>query len=169
MNLKVPILKFESEAWSYYLAIPRKAGEAFIEGDNKRVKCTVESKVTIHSGLMPKGDVFSIYLKKEMLKKHGWEEGQEVEIVLEKDTSEYGMEVPESFYELLDQDTEGASYFHNLTMGKQRTLISIAGKVKNVDSQLAKGLAIMHHLKEAKGELDFKRLNVLIKEYNNRK
>ena len=70
---------------------------------------------------------------------------------------------------LLSQDLEGSDYFHKLTKGKQRSLIHIVGKVKNIDSQLAKGLAIMHHLKEAQGELDFKRLNVLIKEYNNRK
>ena len=57
MNLKAQILKFESEAWSYYLAIPKKVGESFIECDNKRVKCIVEGVVTIHTGLMPKGDV----------------------------------------------------------------------------------------------------------------
>lgn len=169
MTLKVPILKFEYDLWSYYLSIPRAAGDQFIEGKDRRVVCTIERKATLHSALMPKGDVYSIYLKKDIMKKHNWFEGDEVEISLEKDTSDYGIPVPESFLELLGQDSEGSMYFHELTKGKQRSLIHLVGKVKNVDSQLAKGLAIMHHLKEAMGQLDFKRLNVLIKEYNNRK
>lgn len=169
MILQVPILKFESDLWSYYLAVPKASGDQLIEGDNRRVICTIENKVTLHSALMPKGDVYSIYLKKDTMNKHGWFEGDQVAIQLEKDASDYGIPVPESLLELLEQDREGSMCFHELTKGKQRTLIHLVGKVKNVDSQLAKGLAIMHHLKEAMGQLDFKRLNVLIKEYNNRK
>jgi hypothetical protein len=67
---------------------------------------------------------------------------------------------------VLAQDEEGARYFYALTKGKQRSLVYVVGKVKNVDSQIAKGLAIMHHLKEAQGKLDFKRLGEVIKEYN---
>lgn len=169
MKLTAPILKFEYDLWSYYVAIPKELGNQFIEGDNRRVICTIKDGTPIHGALMPKGEVYSIYVKKDFMKRYGIQEGDEVEVILEKDRSEYGIPIPESFQVLLDQDTEGNIYFHQLTKGKQRSLIHLVGKVKNVDSQLAKGLAIMHHLKEASGELDFKRLNVLIKEYNNRK
>lgn len=169
MKLTAPILKFEYDLWSYYVAIPKELGNQFIEEDDRRVICTIKHGTPIHGALMPKGDVYSIYVKKDFMKKYGIQEGDEVEVVLEKDRSEYGIPIPESFQVLLDQDTEGSIYFHQLTKGKQRSLIHLVGKVKNVDSQLSKGLAIMHHLKEASGELDFKRLNVLIKEYNNRK
>lgn len=169
MKLTAPILEFESELWSYYVPIPREVGDSLIEGDNRRVKCVIDQGEPIYTALMPKGDVYSIYVKKDFLKKHGLCPGDEVDVELEKDNSEYGMPLPESFQVLLDQDEEGAGYFRQLTMGKQRNLVHIVGKVKNIDSQLAKGLAIMHHLKEAHGALDFKRLNVLIKEYNNRK
>ncbi len=168
MILKVPILKFEYDLWSYYLAVPKPKGDLLIEGDDRRVTCTLYGE-RLHSALMPKGDIYFIYLKKGFMKKYELSEGDEVEILLEKDTSEYGIPVPDSFGELLHQDIEGSRYFHELTKGKQRSLIHLVGKVKNVESQLAKGLAIMHHLKEAQGELDFKRLNVLIKEYNSRK
>lgn len=150
------------------MPIPKSIGEQFVGKDNRRVKCTVNSGEPIYTALMPKGDVFTIYVKKGFLKKHGLAVGDEVEVILEKDNSEYGMPVPESFQVLLSQDEEGFMYFKQLTMGKQRSLVHIVGKVKNLESQLAKGLAIMHHLKEARGVLDFKRLNVLIKEYNSR-
>ncbi len=169
MNFKAPILKFEYDLWSFYVAIPKEIGDQFIEGEDRRVICKINNGIPIHSALMPKGDIYSIYVKKDMMKKNSLQEGDEVNVELKKDNSEYGIPLPESFQILLDQDEEGSKYFHQLTKGKQRSLIHIVGKVKNIDSQLAKGLAIMHHLKEAKGELDFKRLNVLIKEYNNRK
>ena len=169
MNFKAPILRFEWDLWSYYLAVPKGIAEKFIEGDDRRVVCKINEADPIHGALMPKGDICSIYVKKDFMKKHGIAEGDEVSVTLEKDRSEYGIPTPESFLVLLDQDEEGSKHFHSLTKGKQRSLIHLVGKVKNIDSQLAKGLAIMHHLKEAQGKLDFKRLNVLIKEYNNRK
>ena len=167
-SLTVFVGHFHNQLWSYYLHIPKAVGDQFIEGDNKRVKVQLANE-TLHSALMPKEGFYTIYLKNELVKKLGLEEGHEVNINIEKDTSEYGIPMPESFEVLLNQDDEGRGYFKALTMGKQRSLIYIVAKVKNIDSQLAKGLAIMHHLKEANGELDFKRLNVLIKEYNNRK
>ena len=69
---------------------------------------------------------------------------------------------------LLEQDEEGSKYFHQLTPGKKRSLIYLVGSVKNIDSQLNKGLAILDHLKAEQGNLDFKKLNQLIKEYNQR-
>ncbi|MEO9871107.1 DUF1905 domain-containing protein [Ekhidna sp.] len=168
-RFKASILKFEYDLWSYYLAVPKPIGDKFIEGDDRRVICVINKSTPIYSALMSKGDVYSIYVKKDFMKKHELVEGDEVDVTLEKDRSEYGMPMPESFQVLLDQDKEGCLYFHALTKGKQRTLIHLVGKVKNVDSQLAKGLAIMQHLKESQGQLDFKRLNILIKEYNNRK
>ncbi|MEM6830698.1 MAG: DUF1905 domain-containing protein [Bacteroidota bacterium] len=160
---------FNNNLWSYYLAIPKELGHQFVEGKNRRVLCKINDHPPIHSALMPKGDEYTIYINTELKQKLKIEEGEKVTLCLEKDTTEFGMLVPESFEVLLGQDDEGRKYFHALTKGKQRSLIYIITKVKNIDSQLAKGLAIMHHLKEAEGNLDFKRLNVLIKQYNNMK
>ena len=102
------------------------------------------------------------------VKKLKIKEGDAVSIVIDKDTSEYGVPMPDSFLALLSQDEQGSEYFHQLTPGKQRSLIYIVGKVKNIDSQINKGLAILNHLTETKGQLDFKRLNEKIKEYNQR-
>jgi len=69
---------------------------------------------------------------------------------------------------LLEQDDEGRIFFEKLTPGKKRSLVYLVGKVKNIDSQLNKGLAILDHLKSVEGKLDFKKLNELIKDYNQR-
>jgi hypothetical protein len=160
---------FHNNLWSFYIPITKKLGANFIEGDNRRVLCSINRNPPIHSALMPKGDEYTIYITSKLKKQLGLIEGDKLNVSLEKDTSEFGIPMPESLEVLLVQDDEGRKHFQSLTKGKQRSLIYIVQKVKNIDSQLAKGLAIMHHLKEAAGELDFKRLNILIKEYNNRK
>ncbi|MEO1256455.1 MAG: DUF1905 domain-containing protein, partial [Bacteroidota bacterium] len=97
MKLKASIHKFEYDMWSYYVSIPKEVGDHFIDGDDRRVVCIINGAPPIHSALMPKGEVYSIYMKKEMLKKLNLQEGDEVDVTLEKDTSAYGMPIPESF------------------------------------------------------------------------
>jgi len=154
--------------WSYHIPVNAEVTAQFTEGDNRRVKCLINGEVTIHSALMPYQGGSYILINKKVREQLGLNEGDKVEVEIEKDNSEYGIPMPESFRVLLDQDEVGSGYFHSLTAGKQRSLIYIVGKVKNVDSQLNKGLAILDHLTETKGKLDFKALNIKIKEYNQR-
>lgn len=155
--------------WSYHFPVNAEITAQFTEGNNRRVRCIVNhSNIVINTALMPIGDSSYIMVNKDVRAKLGLEEGDKVTLTLEKDTSEYGIPMPESFRVLLDQDNEGSEFFHRLTPGKQRSMIYIVGKVKNIDSQLNKGMAILDHLREVKGELDFKMLNQKIKEYNQR-
>lgn len=117
---------------------------------------------------MPGKKEFFILVNQNLIKKLELKPGDQVELVIEKDHSEFGHQVPESFQALLEQDNEGKRFFDQLTPGKQRSLIYIVGKVKNIDSQLNKGMAILDHLKSTRGKLDFKQLNILIKQYNQR-
>ena len=81
----------------------------------------------------------------------------------EKDTSKYGMPMPEEFEEVLSTDLDGQKYFEQLTDGKKRNLIYMVAKVKNVDLKVAKSLIILDHLKANEGKLDFKLLNEAMK------
>jgi len=166
MELTCTLQHFHNKLWSYYVAIPKVVGDSFVEGDNRRVRCSLNGLPPIHAALMPAGDVYTIYVRNDLQKQLGVEEGGDIHVSLEKDTTEFGMPLPESFEMIMAQDEEGAAHFRALTMGKQRSLVYVVGKVKNIDSQIAKGLAILHHLKEANGKLDFKRLGEVIKEYN---
>jgi uncharacterized protein YdeI (YjbR/CyaY-like superfamily) len=95
------------------------------------------------------------------------EEGNKVNIKIERDPSEFGHEVQEEFTVMLDQDDEANQIFSNLSPGKQRSLIYLVTKVKNPESRMKKSLAIMHHLRLSKGKIDGKQLNELIKYYSN--
>lgn len=109
---------------------------------------------------------YFILINKDNVKKLNLTINENVELTIEKDLSEFGHEVPFSFEALLEQDPEGRQYFYQLTKGKQRSLIYLIGKVKNIDSQINKGMAVLDHLKQVKGALDFKMLNETVKAYN---
>lgn len=157
---------FHSNLWQFHCPVPTTIAENFIEGNNKRVLCHIKDQ-TIHVALMKSKEYWFILINKELKEKLLLTEGMRIEISLEKDHSEFGHDMPEELQALLDQDEEGNQYFRKLSMGKQRSLVYIVTKVKNSQSRLNKALAIVHHLKDARGELDFKRLNEWIKYYNN--
>ncbi|MEM7549372.1 MAG: YdeI/OmpD-associated family protein [Bacteroidota bacterium] len=166
-SISCVVEKLDSDVWGYHIVIPSDIAKQFIEGDNRRVVCHINDSLSTQSALMPIKGYYMILINKQVRDKLGLRLGSTVQIKLEKDKSKYGLPMPESFETLLAQDDEGRTYFEALTMGKQRALIHLVGKVKNIDSQLNKGLAIMDHLKESNGKLDFKRLNEIIKMYNN--
>lgn len=159
--------KFESSVYGFHFKVPINLAELFIDGNNRRVICQINGEIRTQSALMPSSEGWYIFMNKSTRKKLDLIEGQEFEVEIEKDHSEFGMEVPEELSVMLDQEEKAREVFDALTPGKQRSLMYIVSKVKNSESRIRKALAIADHLKESNGKLDFKRLNVLIKHYNN--
>ena len=171
MEFNTTLSKFsgtDASVYELHLPVPKPIAEQFIRGENRRVICEINETTSLHSGLMPHKDYWYILINQSVIKKLGLEVGHSVSVKLTPDDSTYGMEMPEELMVLLDQDSQGYEYFHQLTPGKQRNLIYIVSKVKSSESRLNKALAIVHHLKDQNGKLDFKLLNQVIKNYNNR-
>lgn len=170
MILKTTLEAFSkntSKVYQLHFPLPKEKVEEFVgSNNNKRVICTINGKKQIRSGLMPFKDYWFILCSEQLKKELFLEEGVPVVLLLEKDESKYGMDMPEELAVLLDQEEEATAFFHKLTPGKQRNLIYIVYQVKNQDSRLNKALAIVNHLKQEKGKLDFKKLNELIKYYH---
>jgi len=166
--VKTTLQTFDWSVWYYHFPIDKKTTDLLSSEDHKRVICIINGAVKMNSALMPMGEGSYIMVNKATREKLGLKEGDEVILELQKDTSEYGMPMPESLQVMLDQDEQGSKYFHSLTPGKQRSLIYIVSKVKSLDKQINKSLAILEHLKDVQGKLDFRMLNEKIKEYNNR-
>ncbi len=156
----------DTDLWDIHIPIPMPEAEAYIDGNNRRVICLLNDKLRLQCALMPREGNYFILINKAVHRQLELSIGDSIKVQLIKDTSEYGMEMPESFRVLLDQDDEGRKFFQTLTPGKQRSLIYIVSRVKNIDSQLSKGLAILDHLKARQGKLDFKGLQTTIKAYH---
>lgn len=165
--IKTTLETFDWGIWSFHFPIDSETTLKLKGEKSSRVNCLINSRIKIQCGLMPIDDGSYIMVNKKIRKELGLEEGDTVELELSKDESTYGARIPESFQVMLDQDEEGSKYFHALTPGKQRSLIYIFAKVKNVEKQINKSLAILEHLRDVHGKLDFKMLNEKIKYYNN--
>ena len=83
------------------------------------------------------------------MKKLGLELGDTVTVYLEKDTSKYGMDVPEEFEELLRQDDHARQRFEALSMGLQRAVIYMVAQLKSSQKRIDKSLFLMENLKKA--------------------
>ncbi len=73
-----------------------------------------------------------------------------IDVVLEPDTSTFGMEVPEELEELLKQDPEGEARFLKLSPGKQRNIIYFVSGVKSSQLRIDRALKLINNLKALK-------------------
>jgi hypothetical protein len=118
--------------------------------------------------MLPKVTFHYILLNREVCKKLNLLLNDEIEVVLVKDESKYGMPLSEEMQEVFFSDPEGSELFHQLTPGKQRTLIHVVNKYKSSHLRIEKTFVILDHLKNRKGVLDFKGLNEDFKNFKNR-
>lgn len=158
------VSKVESQVWYVVIPVPDKISQEIIKQGDKRIICTINETETFHAALMPDGQKsFFILLNKERRKKLNLDLGDEINITIKKDDSKYGMPMPEEMEELLYQDPEGDQVFHQLTIGKQRSLLHLIGKPKSSNIRLNKALTVINYLKSTEGQLDFKELNEAFK------
>lgn len=159
--------RFENnKLWSYYIPISDEIAQKYIEGKDRRVICTLNDKESIHCALMPSPRGYFILINRNVKKKLGLHLGESVQLEIEKDRSKYGMPMSEEFEACLNEEPKALSYFEALTPGKQRNLIHLVNQVKSSEIKIRRSLAIVEHLITEKGEIEFKRLNELIKSYN---
>ncbi|MCB9285242.1 MAG: DUF1905 domain-containing protein [Lewinellaceae bacterium] len=151
---------FNSNLWHFHITVPGPVAQAFIDGSDRRVLCTLNDAETFQCALMPKGDgAYFININKKLRDKLKLKKGMQVQVSLVKDTSKYGLPMPEELEELLAQDEAGNFLFHALTPGKQRTLLYIVGSPKTTDTRLQRALTVVEHLKKNNGKINFRQLN----------
>lgn len=156
--------KFEkNKVWSFHIKIPDTIALA-LKKESKRLICTINDSVTYQCGLLAAGDLgYFININASIRKKVNISLHDKVSITLKNDTSKYGLPIPKVFQELLKLDPEFDTVFHNLTAGKQRTLIHKIGNYKNENTQLEKLMILRSYLIQVKGKLDFKELYTAFK------
>jgi len=168
IEFEAPLEWHENNVYGYHVKVPAQVAEHFSKYSDKRVIAVFNARIEKAQAMMPHPSGFFLILNKADRKQLGLELGSTVIIRLTKDTSKYGMPMPEEMEACLDQDHLGLAHFEALTPGKRRTLIHLVAKMKNSEKRISKSLAILQHLNESEGQLDFKMLNETIKEFNSR-
>jgi hypothetical protein len=136
-NFTTFLFRKEGNVWDIAIYMPKSEAEAFLEHKDKRVLCTINNEHSIHCALTPQGNGdFFINTNKDLRNKLKLELDDKVAIVLEKDTSKYGMPLPKELETAWELDPEGYEAFHTLTVGTQRSLVYIIGKPKSSDNRI---------------------------------
>jgi len=158
-----------NKLWGCHFGVPKAVADTLIgAGDSKRVVCLLNDKLEYQCALVPRGDgTFVITVNKKIQTSLGLKIGSKVSVSLRKDESEYGLPMPEELAELLTQDEVGHQLIHALTPGKLRTLLYIIGQPKNSDIRLHRAIVVVEHLKANKGKIDYKQLNLAVRERAN--
>ncbi len=139
------------EGMAYYplLDIPPEIAEPLLGKKNKvRVVIHFANGAKFHRAIQrnKNGEIF-ISLGKTTLKEADHFPGDEVEVWLEKDTSQYGMPMPEELEEVMNQDEEGRQRFEELNPGMQRSFLYYINTGKTVDTRINRSLQLIENLK----------------------
>lgn len=154
----------DNKLWSAHVRVPDSVAKHFPDVESRRIVCTLNGSTRFQTAILPyRKGLWVIRVNKTLVRKLKVEFGEEIHVVIHPDESAFGLPLPEEFEELLLQDAEGKKWFDALTPGKQRTLLYIVDSVKSTEKRIARGLAILRHLKANKGVIDYKKLDGMIR------
>lgn len=138
-----------------YISVSDEILKQFMEpGDkllyNQRFVVTINDAIKWQGGTVSLGNNAAyITFSKARMKTIGVEIGDQVEVFLEKNHSEYGFEVPEEFEEVLRQDAVANERFLALTKGVRRAIIYLIVQIKSSDKRIEKSISMLENLKRA--------------------
>jgi hypothetical protein len=133
----------------HYFEVPPEVVQQLGGTFKVRVLCTINDKLTFQGGLVALGNGSGyISINNARLKQLCLQSGNEVQVKLEPDESEFGMEFPDELTELLSQDEEGKRRFYLLPPGKQRYIIYYVAGVKNSQLRIDRALLLINNLKQ---------------------
>ena len=150
--------------WGCHFPVPGDVAQQVTLEGSRRVVCRLNDAIEYQCALIPHGNGKYVITVNTQVRKHlGIGVGDEVEVVLVPDRSEYGLPFPDELREVLRLDKEGNRLFHALTPGRQRTLLYIIGKGKQQDRRIDRAVVVVAHLKARKGKIDYKQLSQELK------
>jgi uncharacterized protein YdeI (YjbR/CyaY-like superfamily) len=132
----------------HYIALDEKTASAFTQSGNRRVLCTLNEKVELHSAIMQRKDGgYFINIGLATCKKLKIKAGSTLTASFSPDGSAYQFEMPDELREVLDTDERAAKIFRNLTDGNQRGLMYLVAQVKSTDRRIERALRIAEKIK----------------------
>lgn len=159
----------DNRLWGAHFLVPNHIAGRLINGRSRRVVCTLNGSVNYQCAMLPHGNgSFVITVNKKLRDRLNLSFGSEMDISLAKDTSAYGLPLPGEFSELLRQDPEGGALFHDLTRGRQRTLLYMIGSAKSSERRIERSMVIVNHLKSNGGRINYRLLYESLKIHRHR-
>ena len=148
MSINLTLRVAKSRGGSHYFPIPEKVALQILEDFGKRIVCASKGRNSLHCALLRSNDLgYYIMLGKKSRELIQVEFGDELEVVISKDESQYQALVPEELQVVLDTDPEGLEKFEQLTDGKKRSIIHYISTAKQSDTRVNRALKLIERIK----------------------
>jgi len=160
VKLKTKLVKSKTGSGWHFLIFDGKISDKLgFEDRYRRCLCSINDGKKFHCALMPDGQELYIIVNKKHRDQLGIVAGDTVDVLLERDESKYGLPMPPEVKEVLRQDKEGNRLFHQLTPGKQRSMLYWLSRTKDLDRRIHETLAFIEHLKKNDGKVIWQQLS----------
>lgn len=111
-----------------------------------RLICKLDHKVSFQCGLNHYGDGnFFIIISSRNMKLINRKSGDKIYFEITEDPNPLGAEIPETVSILLEQDDALKEKFNELTDGKKRSILIQINKIKDLDKQVSKTIALINN------------------------
>ena len=132
-----------------YIFVPAKTLNECGGIKSGRWICHLQNQIKFQCGFvsLAEGNAY-ITVNKTRMKKLNLQTGDHVKVQLEKDESEYGLDMCEELETLLQQDEEGLERFNKLSPSMQRYVIFYVSQVKNPQLRIDRSLLLIGNLKQ---------------------
>ena len=151
----MPDIKFKTKIYKlehlsgHYIDVPASVVKKTGGTGKQRFICTVDKIMTWKCGLVSHGAGKAyILLNKKQMQAGKLAVGKQVNVVLKKDMSQYGMDVPAELKELFAQDIIGKERFDGLAPGKRRYIIYYINQVKSTQLKIDRAVRLISNLKK---------------------
>ncbi|MCF0062704.1 YdeI/OmpD-associated family protein [Dyadobacter chenwenxiniae] len=150
------VVRFEStldrlpgKGGEFYMIVPDEVAMQFVQGRKPaRVRCLLNDKVDFQCAIRPKGGGgFYINIGTPLRQEGKFVLGQKLHAEIRKDESEFGRDMPEELYELLEMDEEGKRLFHESLPSRQRGIIYYVAGAKSVQVRVDRAIMMINRLK----------------------
>ncbi|KAA8483113.1 uncharacterized protein DUF1905 [Arcticibacter tournemirensis] len=131
----------------HVIIVPQEVSATFRkEKGAVRVLCSVEGKEEFPCALNPRGEEYVIMASKQLIRKHRLNEGVPFSVSVRSDLND-GLELPEEFVEVLNQDEYASQCFEALLPGLKRSLLYYIRSAKSTDTRIKRSLQIAEKAK----------------------
>jgi len=130
------------------ITLPEDIAKKFLDDGHKRIICKIDNHFELHCAILRSNALgYYIMMGKKTLKSANVVAGQEIDVQLLPDDTKYQSKLPVELEEVLLSDFEGHEKFHQLTPGKQRSIIYLVTAVKSTDKRIERALKIIENIK----------------------
>jgi len=148
--MKSPVFDIAITKSNYTLLLPDNIVAPFLKNNQKRVKAIAsfeDKAIRFYGAIQKRGDHHYMMFGKRYQKELGVFPYDYFKLQFFKDTSKYGVDMPEELEAVLLSDYEASKIFEFLTDGKKRGLIYAITRYKNVQTKIDKSLLLCENLK----------------------